>query len=285
MPKKVTFTLDDSIVAERMYKDCAHRTTPHGLVIEKCVQEELRAFLAAFLEFVGCKECVFLRMDAFVSETHLDVIEINVELQDGWGVALNLLRAAGHSPSFNGAYLPTEIIDYDNGYHEEFDLAQREFGLFGHRMNVVHWRDRRGVIAKGEFDSKMFLARFAQVWKGERVRVPRMFFAEATAWEAIPEDVVFKFCHKYGKEARQAGFSVATRVQLGKGKHMRRCYNAGTAIAQERVTTLSLHDGSRAQAIILSSRDDLLAGYTQVAPSGEFIINDRTSVKGPLVFE
>lgn len=286
MPIIKTFTVDEAVVAPCIYKGFPHETTPVGLVVERTVREELQAFLQQFIDFVGCEKGQFLRMDAFVSDAGLTVIEINVELQDGWGVALNLLRASGHTPVFgDGVRLPSEIIVYSEDYLPEFRLAQGEFKLLGHSIELPCWRERPSIPQKSEFDSKVYLAKFSDLWQGHHVRIPAMYWADKTPWEELPEDVVFKFCHKYGEQAVKARFSVATREQVGRGKFMRQCYADGHAIAQQRVATTSLEDGSRVQAIILASGQVPVTGYLQVESTGRFIINDRTARKGPLVLE
>ena len=285
MPQLKEFGLDESVVAKRIYRDYSHQTTRAGLVVEKEIRDELHSFLSSFLDFVGSDHSVFLRVDAFAAASVLNIVEINVELQDGWGVALNLLRASGNTPYFNGSTrLPTEIILYREDYLPEFELAQQELALLGHQLEIVGWRTRPGVGAKGAFDSKMYLAKFSQTWCGKRVCVPKTYIADTTPWGDLPQDVVFKFCDKYGKPARKARYSVARRHEIGHGKFMRKCYLAGEAIAQEYIEPLRLENGASTQAIVLCSGCNPLVGYTQVAPPGVFIINDRTAKKGALVF-
>lgn len=285
MPHVRKFELDSSVVAGRIYRNYEHQTTSMGLVIEKVIRRELSSFLSTFLAFVQCEEHVFLRLDAFATTSELYIIEVNVELQDGWGVALNLLRASNNKLETDGVRLPTEIILYRDDYRPEFELAQNELAWLGHNMEIVSWRSRPGVLAKGAFDSKIHLARFSQTWLDRNVRIPKTYIAETTPWNSIPEDVVFKFCEKYGEQARKALYSVARRREIGHGKFMRKCYENGTAIAQELVTPFKLEDGSSTQAIILCSRNTPVVGYTQVAPPSVFVINDKSASKGPLIFE
>jgi hypothetical protein len=209
-----------------------------------------------------------------------------VELQDGWGVALNLLRASGNTPRpIKGTMLPMEIIAYSEDYIPEFELAQREFAILGHEMQIVGWRERQGVASKSKFDDKLYLAKFSRVWCGNLVRVPAIHDILSTCWDDLPDDVVFKFREKYGEASRKARYSVARRAQIGKGKYMRQCYNEGTAVAQEYTEPLRLEDGSATQAIILCSGATPVTGYLQVAPQGVFIINDKTASKGALVLK
>lgn len=281
-----TFPLDDSIVAKRIYRDYPHQTTTVGCVIAEPARRELASFLEEFLRFINCGENLYLRLDVFLNGGVLNVIEINVELQDGWGVALNLLRASGNKPKpFNGAVLPPEIIAYSEDYIPEFELAQREFATIGHTMQIVGWRERQGVPSKSKYDDKLYLADFSRLWRGSLVHVPPMYSVENTVWEDLPYDAVFKFREKYGEASRKARYSVARRVDIGKGKFMRQCYNAGTAIAQEYIEPLRLDDGSATQAIILCAGATPMTGYLQVAPQSIFVINDKTASKGALVLE
>lgn len=286
MPKVRSFPLDNAIVAKRIYRDYPHQTTTVGCIIEEPMRRELASFLEGFLRFIQCDENIFLRLDVFLNDGVLNIIEINVELQDGWGVALNLLRASGNKPKpFNGAVLPAEIIVYNEDYTPEFQLAQSEFAVLGHIMRIVGWQERRGIPSKSKYDDKLFLAQYSRIWRGTLVHVPCMYSVENTAWEDLPEDVVFKFREKYGDASRKARYSVARREQIGKGKYMRQCYNTATAVAQKYIEPLRLEDGSATQAIILCSGATPLMGYLQVAPQGVFVINDKTASKGALVLE
>ena len=286
MPTIRTFTLDSAELAERIYRDYPHKTTSVGATLTESVQHELKEFLEAYLRFLGSNEHQFLRLDVFLSDDVLNVIEINAELQDGWGVALNLLRASGNTlPMCNGAKFPTEIIAYSEDYLPEFELAQNELARIGKEMQIAWWRDRPGIPSKSLFDDKMYLAQFSREWRGDQVHIPKTYWAENTAWEQLPDDVVFKFRHKYGEQAQRARYSVACRADIGKGKFVRQCYTAGHAVVQERIEPLRLEDGSATQAIIMCSGCHPITGYLQVAPPNVFVINDRTACKGPLVFE
>lgn len=286
MPAIRTFALNSAEIAPCIYRDYPHETTPVGAILTESDRHELKEFLEAYLHFLGSNEHQFLRLDVFLGDDALNVIEINAELQDGWGVALNLLRASGNTlPACNDARFPTEIIAYSEDYMPEFKLAQNELARIGKHMHIAWWRDRPGVLSKSTFDDKMYLARFSREWRGNLVRIPKTYWAEHTAWEHIPDDVVFKFRHKYGEHARRAGYSVRRRADIGKGKFMRQCYAAGHAVAQERIEPFRLEDGSATQAIIMCSGHDPIAGYLQVAPPDAFVINDRATRKGPLVFE
>jgi hypothetical protein len=286
MPRVSEFVLDTSIIAKRIYRDAPHTITSTGLLIEPEVREEIREFLSRFLEFSGCNEHVFLRLDAFFDDTALTIIEVNVELHDGWGVALNLLRAAGRAPNFcPGAKLPQEIVAHNNEYLPEFELAREEFAQFGNELSVVSWRKRPKILAKHWLDDKLFLAQFSRVWRGRRVITPHSYWNENTSWDDRPPNGVFKCRDKHGAAATTIRHSVLDLSGVKKGKALRVFWESADAIIQERERPAQLEDWSPMQAILLCSRSEPLCGYLQVAPPSSFIINDKGTLKGPLVFD
>ncbi len=283
--KFCNFDMDQSIVAPVTYRDYPHLTTPIGVEIGPKIREELRQLLAGFLKFHKRDEKgTFIRVDAFLSEDGLNIIEFNVELADGWGVALNLARSCGKPVELPvGVELPRRYVAYKSDYLPEYRLAISEFGKLGQNSMSIK-EDFWTSEEKDPLDSKLCLEQFARTWNGDTVRIPKLYSVETTLWESLPENVVFKFTEKYGPEALRARYSVAPREKIGKGKHVRQSYNASRAVAQERIVPHTLHDGSVTQAIIMCSGSIPITGYLQVAPQGEFIINDRTGRKGPLLF-
>jgi len=279
------FEMDQSILAKTIYKNYPHKTTSIGLVIAMSVILELKSFLQGFLEFHNRPEVGrFIRVDTFFSEKGLQIIELNVELADGWGVALNLARASGNSVVVPAnTSLPSRYIAYTSNYLPEYELAIDEFRQLGYNGIAIESRYYETEV-KDELDNKLCLERFARKWKGCSVKVPNMYSIETTPWEELPTEVVFKFAEKYGEEAIRAHYSVKPRDGIGKGEYMRKIYRRGRAVAQERILPSVLADGSVTQAIIMLSGSTPITGYLQVAPSTEFIINDRTAVKGPLLF-
>ena len=303
------FSLDESVLPRSVYRDpfkgyeIAHKTTSWGLVLEDEVQDETGAFLEEFLAFHGyASRGLCFRLDAFLRRDKLLILEVNVETQDGWGVALNLVRAAGVKVEIPpDADMPGEFIDYGDGHRAEFELACQELALLGCKAAIkegelnpdpwfwgIPWS-----IPKHELDDKMYLARFASTWQGESVLVPKMYHRDEVPWEEIPEDVIFKFGKKYGPESRRASCSVIRRKssQFGKGERIRACYERGRAIAQEWIEPLRLEDGSATQAVILCAGVHPITGYLQVMPAQrEFylketlLINDKSALAGPLVF-
>jgi hypothetical protein len=236
-----TFTLNTSEIATSIYRDCPHQTTSVGMILTESARHELGEFLEAYLRFLGSNEHLFLRFDIFLGNDALNVIEVNAELQDGWGVALNLLRASGNTlPVCNDANFPTEIIAYSEDYLSEFKLAQSELARIGKEMKIAWSHDRPGIPSKSPFDDKLCLAQFSREWRGNRVRIPKTYWVENTDWEQLPDDVVFKFRHKYGEPAQRARYSVATRSGIGRGKFMHQSYVAGHVVVQERIEPFRL---------------------------------------------
>lgn len=176
MIKFKTFELDRTIVAPVIYRDYPHKTTPVGLVVEMAVVQELKCFLKKFLEFHNRTEAgTFIRVDAFFSENGLQVIELNVELADGWGVALNLARASGNLVTLPlGIELPSHYVAYTSNYISEYQLAVKEFCRLGHHVGDIESRYCE-IEIKDELDNKMCLERFSRIWKGDLVKVPKMY--------------------------------------------------------------------------------------------------------------
>ena len=285
MPTIRSFTLDASKLAPVIYKSLPHETTSTGLVVEPEVQEELEEFLAEFLHFVGSHEKVYLRVDAFPNGANLDIIEINVECREGWGIALNLLASAGEALDSDAAlFLPSELMGVNDDYLPEFELAKREAERYGHALTITP----HACVPGETFNDKLYLAEFSRVWRGKRVRVPPMYARSWVNWGELPDHVVFKFRDKNGPESRAARFSVTDRASIGKGTFVRSQYERGNIIGQHRIGRFLLEDQSVAQAIFMcAANGGILAktvtGYLQVAPPETFIINDRTAKKGPLV--
>lgn len=132
-------------------------------------------------------------------------------------------------------------------------------------------------------DNKLNLARFSSHWRGELIATPPTYTFEDTDWAEVPEDVFLKFVDKSGPESVRAGFSVKPRKPRGKSPFLRRCYNEGSLIAQQRIDGVKIQMDShvrRAQLVALSNAK-MITGYVQYG-FGD-IINDN-SLHGPLIF-
>lgn len=291
------FDLNPEVLASTVYLNYPHRTTRSGIVIGQDVRDEVGEFLGQFIASMAAPDGLFFRIDVFIQTHGLQIIEVNVELQDGWGVGLNLLRAAGQPLEIPvGTRMPGQFVDHGDGHTKEFVLACYELKRLGRNCTIVNksrsfghglppLEPKRSFPRKSEWDSKIYLARFSDKWLGKRVGIPAMYCHETTPWEAVPDNVVFKFCHKHGPEAERAKYSVIPRDRAGKAKFIRRCYLDGSLVAQQRIEPACLPDGRAVQAVILCSGTNAVTGYLQVADRETFIINDRTASCGPLVWE
>ncbi len=289
--KELCLNLD--VLAITVYKDFSHKTTSTGVLISEKIREELIFFLKQFQKKTEYQfEDLFFRIDAFIGKGFINIIEINVELQDGWGVSLNLLRAADIKlPLYPNLRMPKIFIDYHNGYRPEFELACRELQLLGLSAKIIsatEYEDDPKPIypLKHDLDSKIHLARFSveEQWSNQYIKIPRMYYSKITPWDELPEDIVFKFCNKYGPEAIRARYSVIKRKDAGKAKFVKECYEKGSLIAQDRIEPLTLEDGSVTQVVIMCAGSQPVTGYLQVSPPQTIIINDKTAKAGPLLF-
>lgn len=184
MPYLQETLLDRVIVAPSIYGDFPHLVTNLSLVIEDEVKKELGRFMQKYGAFLDAQDKYF-RIDLYFDGDSVYVIEANVEVADGWGVALNLLRAAGCKPC-KKAKFPNLIPTFpDDPRETEFRLAVNEFALLGVEASVKVLPER----TFDPLDNKLHLARFSDVWKGQRVKIPRLYWKGNAAWEDVPEDV------------------------------------------------------------------------------------------------
>lgn len=281
MPYMKAVQLNRAVVAPSIYGTFPHEVIDVGLVLEHTVVVELERFLGEytnFLEVVETKK--FFRIDLYFDDNTVYVIEVNVEIADGWGVALNLQRAAGF-PSPNLSAFPEIFPTFPGDPRQsEFCLAIKEFAQFGHTANVCEQNTR--II--DPLDSKIHLACFAEQWVGEHVLVPAMYHCGNTVWDSVPEDVYLKFAEKFCPEAVKSRYSVKSRSELGRANQMRKLFAEGRAIAQARVEPFQTKAGEQVQAVIMCAGTTVVTGYIQVAPGGRKVINDKGTKKGPLRF-
>lgn len=281
------FPLDESLIARSIYKSEPHVTTTTGIVLSSHVRGYFESVLEGFIRHAQCPEDSYFRIDAFVEYGCLRIIEINAECQEGWGISLNLLHAAGGVLAHGcAAYLPEEIVAYSDAYLPEFELAASEARRYSATIKIVPSAERPGVPSRTQFDNKLYLARYSRIWheRSALTRVPLMYTVNDTPWDRIPHNVVFKRCTKYAPDGTALRQSVVRRADIGKGRFIRSCYEAEDAIAQDWIEPLALSNGSVTQVILMCKGARVVTGYLQVAPPGTFIINDRSAKKGPLVF-
>lgn len=279
MPYLQETLLDRAIVAPSIYGDFPHFVTDLLLVIENEVKTELGRFVREYAAFLDAQDKYF-RIDLYFDGDRVYVIEVNVEVADGWGVALNLLRAAGRT-LFERTTFPTAFTTFpDDPRVTEFKLAVNEFAILGATSSI----EVLPVRTLDPLDNKLHLARFSNMWVGERVRIPRLYWNGNAAWEDVPQDVYLKFADKFCAEAIRSRYSAKPRLELGKAKQMQQLFAEGNAIAQERVNPSLTACGKQVQAVAMCSGSQVVTGYIQVAPAERSIINDKGTEKGALIF-
>lgn len=279
MPYLQKTLLDRAIVAPSIYGDFPHLVTDLSLVIEGEVKTELGRFIREYAAFLGAEDKYF-RIDLYFDGDRVYVIEVNVEVADGWGVALNLLRAAGRELC-ERTTLPSVFSTFpDDPRVTEFKLAVNEFAILGATSSI----EVLPVRTFDPLDNKLHLARFSDVWIGERLRIPRLYWNGNAAWEDVPQDVYLKFADKFCAEAIRSRYSAKPRSELGKAKQMKQLFAEGNAIAQERVNPSLTACGKQVQAVAMCSGSQVVTGYIQVAPAERSVINDKGTEKGALIF-
>ena len=279
MPYLQETPLDRAIVATSIYGDLPHLVTNLSLIIESDIKAELGRFVREYATFLDAEDKYF-RIDLYFDGDYVYVIEVNVEVADGWGVAFNLLRASGRSLCEKPT-VPTVFPTFPGDPREtEFTLAVNEFAILGVASSIE-------VLSERKFDpldNKLYLARFSDVWIGERVKVPRLYWRGNAAWEDVPQDVYLKFADKFCPEAVKSRYSAKPRSELGKAKQMKQLFAEGSAIAQERVNPSLTACGKQVQAVAMCSPSQVVTGYIQVAPAERSVINDKGTEKGVLMF-
>jgi hypothetical protein len=279
MPYFQETMLDRAIVAPSIYGDFPHLVTNLSLIVEDDIKVELGQFMREYAAFLDAQDKYF-RIDLYFDADHVYVIEVNVEVADGWGVALNLQRAAGCKPCERATF-PNVFPTFPGDPREtEFRLAVNEFAFLGVDSSVQLLSER----IFDPLDNKLHLARFADRWVGERVKVPRLYWNGNAAWEDVPQDVYLKFADKFSPEAIRSRYSAKPRSELGKAKQMKQLFAEGSAIAQERVITALTPCGKQVQAVVMCAGSQVVTGYIQVASAGRSVINDKGTLKGPLIF-
>jgi len=275
--------LNDAVVATSIYDEMPHLVESVGLTLPADIVAELQRFMSEFATFTRIRDLSekCFRLDLYFDGTTVFLIEINVEVADGWGVSLNLLRAADKTlrPKVVGLF-PIIIPTFPGDLRAtEFNLACSEFLRYGHLTEVVLNPSR----VHDELDNKKYLTRFAQVWKGGLVKVPKTYSVEVCPWENVPEDVYLKFTDKFCPEATKARYSAKPRRELGRAKQMRGLYLEGRAIAQERIEPYRLPDNRQVQAVVMFLGVIPVTGYIQIAEPERQVINDKGTKKGVLV--
>ncbi len=281
MPKLTTVTLDRGLVAPSIYADAPHLVTEQALLLDSETRNELHRFMTQYVRFLGFRGVrMGYRLDLYFDQDRVYVIEVNVELADGWGVSLNLLRAAQAEFEFDG-WLPKRFPTFpDDPRQTEFQLAISEFGLLNHQAELDFHPARIVEVC----DNKLYLAKFAETWRGERVLVPKIYWHGTSDWVDVPADVYLKFANKFSPEAVKSRYSAKPRSELGRARQMQRLFQDGKAIAQQQVSPALTASGEVVQAVVMCYGPKPITGYIQLADPERQVINDKGTKKGPLIF-
>src|SRR3989338_3342838 len=291
------FDMDQSIVAPVIYDTDQHQTTNRGVILSSEVTQELNLFLCGFNASVGVERVPYYRIDAYFDEESLSILEINASFVDGWGTALNLARASGIPVDPRALIFPERFASKSSVYLPELELFLGEMaalGVNGHRVCEWNSNDSDPIYVYGRIgskdqphvlpydglrlDNKLNLGLFNRMWKSDLVKTPQHYIGRFDSWEAIPREVVLKFCDKGSAECERARQSVMFNKPSGKAPFINRCYNAETLIAQD-IVLPTKQGKNNCQLIIFAIGDEPITGYVQYSWSK--IINDN-STHGPL---
>jgi len=289
----VDFDLDESMVAKTIYGNHPHETTKRGAILDRDIGLELRQFLSEFNAAIKTERPAYYRIDAFIDQEKLWILEVNASFVDGWGTALNLGRAARIFVEPKDLVFPRFFAVENTIYSPELELLIAELkirGLSGQFYDQpfltspnpiyvygrVGSRDYPNVLPYDglRLDNKVNLALVSQNWQGHSLKTPKHYLQRWCSWEELPKNVVLKFCNKSSPECQRAGQSVLFGKPSGQAPFLRRCYRNELLLAQEPIP-----NPHGCQLIILAIGDKALTGYIQY--SWQRIINDN-SVHGPL---
>jgi len=304
-----TFDVDRTLVAPVVYSQLPHRVTETGVLLLQDMVDKLAFFFWSFEMFLREQEhdCerqspLYFRVDAYIHDGVLWILEVNTAFVDGWGVALNLSRASGIKIIENDLDFPIDFATEDDVYLPELELTVDEINQLRRLKRQVVPFKKRGLYERSTYvyghcgnknrtdiepyngvalDDKRHLAAFSTFWNDTSVRIPPMYVDQTTPWTDLPEDIVLKFSDKASPLAKSMRESVLFGKPSGKAKFWRRSYQEGDVIAQKIVEPLK-HRGLNSQLVILAIGHTPVAGYVQF--SERRIVNDN-SIHGPILFE
>lgn len=277
MPYMKEFPLDSAVVASSIYGTFTHQVTSVGVVLESTIKSELERFQREYTSFLGVADGEkFFRVDLYFDSKQVFIIEVNVEVADGWGVSLNLLRAAG-IPLVMPAPLPVVIPTYPEDPREtEYCLAISECARLGVQVSLeVHPKRLEDPL-----DNKRHLAQFSTQWQSDLVAIPVFYEWRTCHWNQLPKEVYFKRVDGRGPKSVQ----VVPRSSCVRRNDFRSQYRRGKVIVQAQVEPFLTEEGEPVQAVLMCAGGKVVTGYVQIAPRGRTIINDKGTKKGPLMF-
>lgn len=297
------------------YCPVQYRVEACGGLINRWQQDELERFVNEFLTFTRCETInVYFRLDCYLVESELVVLEINSVSADGWGPAFHLARLATGRPRIRkDLYLPEFWTTYDPRFQPAIDLVCEELRTAGRMATPLSWDAALGTADKvfaylqqapahrpdhfipgkiGELlEDKIHLARFSRHWHGDRVFIPTTYWCETSLLQTLK--------HRMGrlvfKPTRKVGDRNVDSVWFGRSSQQPRevvdalAYLRGEIIVQERVLPEEIN-GCPVQVILLfgphRTQDRLLlaGGYLQIGSPGSITVNDMAA-HGPIVLD
>lgn len=302
--KIVPVRLNESVLPASIYGDTPYLTTPFATTLSRTVQDEVSCLLAALLMQTGAAEMgTYFRIDAYLDPTHgsgrLSILEVTTQYVDGWGIALNLSRAAGRRPQLAPVDFPRLWVLDNSRYRSEIELDVREITLATNgelAPRVIDaeeyvtnelaywygWKAPEGeqiLPSRGRFlEDKRHLYELAKTWQGEQVYIPSLYMIDETPWDALPFPVV---CKNRRKNVGIYGNVALCRSRADTGKYARRAYERGEAVAQVYSHPFLLQDRYPTQLEILCIGIKPTTGYLLVGDPDTFVLNDRAK-HGPL---
>ena len=294
-------TLREDLLPASIYGDAPYRTVPLCVQMPIVMQAEIQRFLQALLAQGGCaEEGTYFRIDAYLNRGVLWVLEVTTQYIDGWGIALNLLRASGNPITLPPAFPSVWVLD-NPLYRPEIELDAREIALatagvlephivtpevFDTRDDLVYWYGWKAPDhvrirpAYGRFlEDKIHLQRLSSTWSGDRVQIPPTYMIDERSWDDLPFPVV---CKNRRKNVGVYGNVALCQTRADTGKQARRAYERREAVAQAFVEPYRYDDVRPTQLEILCIGTKPVTGYILQGDPNAFVLNDRAA-HGPLI--
>lgn len=276
--------------------------TSWAIALSSILLAEVQRFLKAFLaEQNLSEEGTYFRLDAYFdpSQQKLYILEVTTQYIDGWGIALNLMRAFGMTPELDPAFPRIWVLD-NPAYLPEIQLDAAEIALATKgrvhpriirpeesegMTEPLYWygwkapEDARIRPAHGSFlEDKALLQRFSQSWSSPHVTIPPLFLSRDCAWDDLPFPVV---CKNRRKNVGVYGNVAFCMTAADTGKQALRAYRREEAVAQQLVMP-HLLEGRPTQVEILCMGTKPVAGYLLHGDPDSRVLNDRVE-HGPLL--
>ncbi len=300
-PSFVPVTLSEDLLPTSIYGDAPYNTVPLCVQIPFVMQAEIQRFLQALLVQSGCdEEGTYFRIDAYLHRGSLWVLEVTTQYIDGWGIALNLLRACGRPITLPPVFPALWVLD-NPLYRPEIELDAKEIALatagvlnpsiitpdaFGLHDDLVYWYgwkapdDPRIRPAHGRFlEDKIQLQRLSSIWSGDLVQIPPTYTIDERSWADLPFPIV---CKNRRKNVGVYGNVSLCRTKADIGKQARRAYERCEAVAQVFVEPYRYDDVRPTQLEILCIGTKPVTGYLLQGDPDTFVLNDRVA-HGPLI--